>query len=468
MDENRQSHEPGQAMGSQPKQKVKAVSGMAAVHQSMAAVFTGDERNRHAARHLLLRAGVWFPLDFYRRWPVAYPWMVRDNQLSKGGALAGKVSLGTAHRELGWERQDNAPVGNLKNGLPVAWAEAKPFGKKPLASDRTWWACHVGEGHATDPLTNSFVPGLVWLPEAIGKLTDLKSGSVDHPDEPGWLFREEVRAISQALYRDTQVNRALADVVEKLWEARENADAHQPFAGDRFAEYLPRVNWFTSGESLMRKLAQQTLNVDNAARHLLDGGDRDHPAIANLTPKGYRDTLPDANPSAWANLVGHLEPFADQARQILSQPSPVAPVIKSKKKPGAGVSGKGGLHTVTTSSGSLQFKARSRAACHAVREVLAHGVPPATVKAVLGAKLASVDGQHNGDGLRQELAVAGVKGAESRWFVDSATFVDGRTWVVNSHYWNAADEPLIRDVCALTDGAVAYTLERVATTSPSP
>lgn len=114
------------------------VAGSSGMFQSLAWTFRrGGDTHRHLARKLLLRAGVWLPVDLYRTWPVLLPWVVRDkdNSLKKGGSGSKQGGeLNTASPRTGLRRSDNSPVATLKDGLAVDWAGglAETFGAKGL------------------------------------------------------------------------------------------------------------------------------------------------------------------------------------------------------------------------------------------------------------------------------------------------------------------------------------------------
>ena len=306
---------PGQESGT-------AVSAMSAIYHSMANVFTSDERHRHTARRLLLATGVWMPLEVYKQWPVLYPWVVRDNQLANS-------DKGIAHPTSGLQRNDNGPIGRLKNGLPVRWATAAPtLHVKPLKrGHQQWWQAHVWEGMTTNALTNSFVPNLVWLPEAIGRLTD--------PDVQGaksTLFQEEIKAIAWSLYRHAPVIDPLQDTVEGIWQT-----IPEPRTTTLEADEAALVNWFKPTQSFLAQRAKQHDQVWKAVNALLT--DRNLHGI-DLTPKTYRTTLPQMNTRAWESLRSHLEPFAAAAERLRMESFAVDETAKRKQKPSKTASGK--------------------------------------------------------------------------------------------------------------------------------
>jgi hypothetical protein len=285
-------------MNREDQEIVSSVSAMSAIYQSLAAVFTSDERHRHTARRLLLATGVWMPLEVYTQWPVLYPWVVRDNQLANH-------EKGIAHPISGLQRNDNGPIGRLKNGLPVSWATAgSAFHLKPLKrGQQQWWQSHVWEGMTTNPLTNSFVPNLVWLPEAVGRLTD--------PDATGaksTLFQEEIKAIAWSLYRHAPVVEPLRETVERIWRT-----IPEPQATGLEPDEVDLVNWFKPTASFLAQRTKQHDQIWKAVNALQTDGNLHG---IDLIPKTYRTTLPRMGPAAWESLRTHLEPFAAAADHL--------------------------------------------------------------------------------------------------------------------------------------------------------
>ena len=390
-------------------------------------VMAFDERNRHAARKLLLTNGVWFSKHVYSEFPVLLPWVVRDNGVKK------TPQQGTAAPETGFERQDNSPVGGMKYNLPVFWAtKPKVFKKKPLGKD--WWQCHVWDGAATEALTNSFVANLVWLPEPIGRLTDVKPG-----DPTPTIFQEEAKRIAWSLYRHLSVPAALEEVVGDLWASL----GEPPEYGLSRAD-LDLVNYFHVTPAFLASRQKAHLASFEAACAAID---RRPVNDIDFTPAKYRDSLVGMDHQVLLKLRRHLDPFAAAARDFEMPRLATLPTST-----GAGAAGE---FLVTTVLGQVGPLPRSGAALAVIAGVIEAGLTPKEVLTCIPpGTFTSVDGTHSGGSLVAALENAGVKGVPSNWFVDQPIDVDERSWVVNSNRWTEAYEAKLQKLCALTDGAV--------------
>ena len=98
--------------------------------------------------------------------------------------MAGDVAVGSArhncphqdHRDLrfspneaGYSRDDNSLVKSLAN-LPIHSPRRPKLHGRKLGQG--WVAAHVGHMSTGNPLLNSFVGNLLWLPEPLASLTD--------------------------------------------------------------------------------------------------------------------------------------------------------------------------------------------------------------------------------------------------------------------------------------------------------
>lgn len=414
----------------------KTVSAMSALYQSMATIFTDDQRHRTTARSLLLAVSVWMPLEVYYQWPVMLPWIVRKNNL-------GGHPKGFADPNTGLQWQDNSPVGTLKNGVPVEWAAKGPtFKSKSLRSaTQEWWQAHVWDGMTTDPLTNSFAPNLVWLPEAIGRLTD-----ADTTGTKSTLFQEEIKTIAWALYRDAPVHPKLHETVERIW-ARIPEPATLPLDIEDHAA----VNWFKATAAFQKRLVAKHSVVWGAVNELIDTG----VLVENqVTPGSYRKSLRDATPRGLANLRRILEPFAAAAEDYV--PPSLTAAASTVSKAGTSTSKAKTTYIVRTAAGEKAIQARSLAALQVVRSALECGVPTSAVKNVIKAKLTIVPGEVFGDQLLQAMIDAGAAGVPKSWYVASPVRVGSDTCVVNSQSWYESDEKLLAQLAGLTDGQVEF------------
>lgn len=412
-----------------------AVAGSSAMFQSLAWVFRrGGDQQRWAARQLLLRAGVWMPVETYRVWPVLLPWVVRDNSAApskKSAAKTGKPLIKTASPVTGMLRSDNSPVGTLKNGLPVSWAGGLDgtFKSKALKSGaHEWMQSHcwsflsgTGQSTATHPLTNSFVPNLVWLPHAMGRLTD----------DERLVFADELRAIAWARYRHIDVDPLLRDVVEEAWSLLD-----RPITADVERGELTRANEFVVPAKFYLPKVEKVRAISAYLEQLKDGQDA---SAVNLAPAVYKESLASVDVEARSHLERRLQPFVVTARQFVPplEVATQASVVPKQERPSTGGIGGGSQakFTLHSPNGTVTGLARNHAALRLVHEVIAVGVPPADVHQLLKANIRQVPGILQGEALWRRMSEDGVAGTMSKWFVNEPIHGDGETWVLKNNSW---------------------------------
>lgn len=411
-----------------------SVAGSSAMFQSLAWAFRrGGDQQRQAARQLLLRAGVWLPVETYQVWPVLLPWIVRDNSVAASktkATMTGKSLIKTASPTTGLLRSDNSPVGTLKNDLPVMWSGGleETFKSKALKSGtHEWMQSHcwpylsdTGQSTATHPLTNSFVPNLVWLPHAMGRLTD----------DERLVFADELRAISWARYRHVDVDPALRDVVEEAWSLLD-----PPTADDLQRAELTRANEFVVPAKFYQSKVAKVRSISAYLEKLRDGQDG---SAVDLSPAVYKASLASVDPDGRSGLQQHLHPFMAAAMQFVP-PVEVAHQVSAKLKTSQGSGGTGhGGHTkfdIHSPNGTVTGLARSQVALRLVHEVIAVGVTLVQVQQVLRANIRQVPGIAHGEVLWKSMSDAGAPATMDKWFVNEPIHDDGDTWVLKKNSW---------------------------------
>ncbi|WEV78813.1 hypothetical protein O9K63_03180 [Janibacter cremeus] len=433
-----------------------SVAGSSAIFQSLAWVFRrGDDQQRWTARHLLLRAGVWLPVETYQKWPVLLPWMVRDNSVAQSktkAAHTGKDLIKTASSGTGLLRSDNAPIGGLKKDLPVMWAGGlhETFKSKPLKDGtHEWMQSHcwsylsdTGQSTATHPLTNSFVPNLVWLPHAMGRLTD----------DERLVFAAELRAIAWARYRHVEVDPAFRDVVEQAWSLLD-----PPLADDVHDGQLGRANEFVVPAKFYQSKVERVRTISSYLEKLQSGHDV---SGVNLAPAVYKQSLASVTPETRSSLQQYLRPFSVGAERF-ALPDEVAFHASGTSQKSQGVGGTGvspTKYTVHSPNGTVTGLARSQAALRLVHEVIAVGVTPAQLHQVLKANIRHVPGVAHGEALWKSMADAGAPATIDKWYVNEPIHDNGGTWVLKKNSWTQelAEKafPVLEE---LSDGLVKVT-----------
>lgn len=434
-----------------------SVAGTSAIFQSLARVFQrGGDQQRDAARQILLRAGVWMPVETYRAWPVVLPWIVRDNSVAPSknkAAKTGKPLIKTASPTTGLMRSDNSPVGGLKNDLPVRWAGGlgETFKSKPIkVGAHEWMQSHcwsflsgTSQSAATHPLTNSFVPNLVWLPDALGRLTD----------DERLVFADELRSIAWARYRHVEVDPALYEVVEEAWSLLE-----PPSSLEVGRDELTRVNEFVVPAKFYTSKIKKVLDISMVVEMLQEGVEV---GAVGLTPAVYLESLASADAVAIAALQRQLSRFSVAARQfVMPQGANKPSNSKPMKGPGAGKGAPANAisYGVHSQRGVVEGLNRTQAAIRLVHEVISAGVTPHQVHQVLKSNFRHVSGQLSGEALWEAMSAAGAPGTKDKWFVDEPIHHDGDTWVLKKNSWTKQlATKVFPDLAELSGGLVGVT-----------
>lgn len=158
---------------------------------------------------LVASLGVWLPVKLYCRMPLLTPYAVRDNTCRKDVKAGRPEAWGSPNSE-GYFRDDNS----LIKGIPTALAiESRFSGYNGARMGNGFVASHVwrsttnGGSAPRHPLTNSFVPNLVWLPTQVAKLSDRE----------GSFVQTYLQAISKKIYRSAPVSPHQENIAADAW-----------------------------------------------------------------------------------------------------------------------------------------------------------------------------------------------------------------------------------------------------------
>jgi hypothetical protein len=147
------------------------------------------------AARLFTALGIWFSPKTYAVCPVLLPFVVRDPSCRK--RKPGDIEAWGMPNAAGYFRDDNSLIKNLPRTLPIQ-ASGNPLYDGHTLGDG-FVAAHVwreisdniGKLSSRDPITNSFIPNLVWLPKQVAKLTDRE----------GSFAQTYLQALSVKIYR---------------------------------------------------------------------------------------------------------------------------------------------------------------------------------------------------------------------------------------------------------------------------
>lgn len=162
---------------------------------------------------MIVSLGIWFAPEIYQNAPVLLPFVVRDPLCRK--QVGGEEQWGSADIK-GYFRDDNSMIKALPRSLVVSGPRSGLYNGRQIGEGFT--AAHVwrridfssvdAELSSRDPLTNSFVPNLVWLPTQVAKLSDRE----------GSFTQLYLQALSCKIYGELGVIDKFADITSEIWK----------------------------------------------------------------------------------------------------------------------------------------------------------------------------------------------------------------------------------------------------------
>jgi hypothetical protein len=161
---------------------------------------------------ILQRTSIWFKPDVYAKLPVMLPWVVRDPKcrphLSNGLKIPDSWA---APNKSGYLRDDNSLIKGIPKSLGIVGPKKSPLSRQMLGSSfvasHIWRVTNGSVLASRDPLLNSFVPNLVWLPAQVAKLSDLEGGAI----------QQGLKRLSWKMFRDAPVDEYLGPLVSEAW-----------------------------------------------------------------------------------------------------------------------------------------------------------------------------------------------------------------------------------------------------------
>lgn len=163
---------------------------------------------------LVASLAIWFSHETYQAMPIALPFAVRDPE-SRGNKSRGLPDQWGSPNNEGLFRDDNSLVKGLPRQLTIDSPHSLYRNKKMgygFVASHVWRELTPGSSMAglasRDPLTYSFLPNLVWLPQQVSKLSDRESSFAQH----------YLQAVSLALYRNVPFGSRSRQYVDSAWE----------------------------------------------------------------------------------------------------------------------------------------------------------------------------------------------------------------------------------------------------------
>lgn len=229
---------------------------------------------------LVASLGIWFHPKLYQQMPVLLPFAIRDPSCRKRKENE-EESWGTPD-EMGYLRDDNSLIKGLPKSLDIISPNqplynGKKIGKGFVAS-HVWRKINnssVGAELSTrDPILNSFVPNLVWLPAQVSKLTDRE----------GSFTQLYLQALSAKIFKNLEVPSELNPFVKKAWDMLEIPKGI-PSQGLPDVENL---SFFSPSKRFNSVRRKKIMEVVEALQALIDGRKLEDKVIT----KRYGEGLP--------------------------------------------------------------------------------------------------------------------------------------------------------------------------------
>lgn len=180
-------------------------------HYFQSELVAKDRPENHAIiTRMILDLSIWFPPVVYQKIPVLLPFVVRDPTCRRA-VNKEKEEWGSCD-EQGYFRDDNTLIKAIPRKFRII-SPRKEYAYKRLGNG--FVASHVWRETANrhslasrDPLLNSFIPNLVWLPRQLSKLTDRE----------GSFAQRYLQKLSLTIYRDVLLSGSLSAYVRPVWE----------------------------------------------------------------------------------------------------------------------------------------------------------------------------------------------------------------------------------------------------------
>jgi hypothetical protein len=159
---------------------------------------------------MIVNLSIWLPPDLYSRLPILLPYVVRDPSCRK--AVNKKTEEWGSCNSGGYFRDDNTLIKAIPRTFRIR-SKNKSYAKKKMSkgfvASHIWRKLnHRNELSSRYPLTNTFVPNLVWLPRQLSKLTDRE----------GSFAQKYIQALSIHIFKNIKIEEKRKSTIEKIWD----------------------------------------------------------------------------------------------------------------------------------------------------------------------------------------------------------------------------------------------------------
>jgi hypothetical protein len=159
---------------------------------------------------LVTSLGIWFPLRTYSVMPLLTPYAVRDSTCRRD-VKAGRPEAWGSPNSQGYFRDDNSLIKGIPTALQIESRFSEYSGARMgngFVASHVWRKLTNDGSASRHPLTNSFIPNLVWLPAQVAKLSDRE----------GSFVQTYLQAISKKIYHPAPVSTHQDSIVAAAWD----------------------------------------------------------------------------------------------------------------------------------------------------------------------------------------------------------------------------------------------------------
>ena len=240
----------------------------------------------------IARLGIWIDPEIYRVRSHLVPFAVRDAYCRSKASKDGSETWG-APDARGFFRDDNTLIKNWVKSLTISSPESLYNGRR---IGNGFVACHVWRGsldgkplHA-DPLLNSFVPNLVWLPSDLASLSD----------RVGSYTQRLLQVMARRIYGNVAFKGPIQEYVEQSWQ-RLPPPENPPVVSTE------TVSYFSHEPLAIRRQDESLIDVIRGIQTVRDGG-----RIAKVYSKRYGPGLRALPAETIDALLAFLSPFVER------------------------------------------------------------------------------------------------------------------------------------------------------------
>ena len=171
------------------------------------------ERDRLLIRRMLHDLAIWLPIRLYQTIPVLLPFVIRDPSCRK--SVNKKREEWGSCDSNGFFRDDNTLVKAIPRRFTIMSGN-RIYSRRRMAkgfvASHVWRRLSDKSGLASrNPMTNTFVPNLVWLPRQLSKLTDRE----------GSFAQKYLQALSVSIFKGVELAGAKSKLVGTIWKMLE-------------------------------------------------------------------------------------------------------------------------------------------------------------------------------------------------------------------------------------------------------